>query len=80
MKSVTVHEAKTTLSKLLAETAKGEQIIVCKGEQPIARLIPFRPAAHKRPRVGEITSRPVKYTEDCFAPLSEAEAALWGLS
>lgn len=79
MKSVTVHEAKTTLSKLLAATAQGEEIIVCKGDQPVAKLIPLRPPVRPRPRVGEITSRPVKYSEDCFAPLSDEDVTLWGL-
>lgn len=79
MKSVTVHEAKSTLSKLLAATEAGEEFIVCRGDQPVARLVPFRPPVRKRPRVGEITSGPITYTEDCFSPLAAEEAALWGL-
>ncbi|MEI8254674.1 MAG: type II toxin-antitoxin system prevent-host-death family antitoxin [Deltaproteobacteria bacterium] len=79
MKSVTIHEAKTTLSKLLVATSQGEEIIVCKGDHPVARLVPYRRSAFKRPAVGVITSAPVTYSEDCFAPLSAEDAALWGL-
>ncbi|MBI2373104.1 MAG: type II toxin-antitoxin system Phd/YefM family antitoxin [Deltaproteobacteria bacterium] len=79
MKSVTVHEAKSTLSKLLVATENGEEIIVCRGDQPVARLVPFRPSTRKRPPVGEITSLPVTYSADCFAPLSGEEPSSWGL-
>jgi len=79
MKSVTVHEAKSTLSKLLAATESGEEIVVCRGEVPVAKLVPFRTQTRLRPRVGEVTSKPVTYSDDCFAPLDGAETSLWGL-
>ena len=77
---MTIHEAKTTLSKLLAATSEGEEIIVCKGDRPVARLVPYRRSTFKRPRVGEITSPPVTYSADCFAPLSGEDAEAWGLA
>ena len=79
MKSVTVHEAKTNLSKLLGAAERGEEILVCRGNVPVAMLIPLRPTPRLRPRVGEITSRPVVYSNDCFAPLDDADVAQWGL-
>lgn len=79
MRSVTVHEAKTTLSKLLAAVDAGEEILVCRGSQPVAKLVPLRAAPRPRPRVGDVTSARVKYTDDCFAPLEENDEALWGL-
>jgi antitoxin (DNA-binding transcriptional repressor) of toxin-antitoxin stability system len=79
MKSVTVHEAKTTLSKLLADTAEGEEIIICRGRQPVARLLALHPPTRGRPRVGEITSESVTHSDDCFSPMSDEEAARWGL-
>ncbi|MBI4817142.1 MAG: type II toxin-antitoxin system Phd/YefM family antitoxin [Deltaproteobacteria bacterium] len=79
MKTVTVHEAKTTLSKLLAATEQGEEFVLCRGETPVARLIPIGPRARPRPKVGEVTSQPVSYSEDCFLPAGEDEEADWGL-
>ena len=79
MRSVTVHEAKTNLSKLLVAVEEGEEIIVCRGDQPVAKLTPLGPAMRPRPRVGEITSGPITYTDDCFSPVDDEEAALWGL-
>lgn len=35
-----MHEAKTTLSKLLRRVAAGEEVIITRGGQPVARLVP----------------------------------------
>lgn len=79
MKRVTVHEAKTHLSRLLAQVEKGREFTICRGTQPVARLSPVRSEPASRPKVGEITSGAVKYTEDCFAPLTERELKDWGI-
>jgi prevent-host-death family protein len=39
--TVNVHEAKTSLSRLLARVAKGEEIVIAKAGRPLARLVPF---------------------------------------
>lgn len=79
MKKVTVHETKTHLSRLLAQVEKGREFTICRGTQPVARLSPVRPEPATRPKVGEITSGAVEYTEDCFAPLTERELKDWGI-
>lgn len=79
MRSVTVHEAKTHLSRLLAAVAEGEEIEVCRGDVPMARLVPIRPARPSRPAVGVVTSLPVQASPDCFDPMGDEEAAAWGL-
>lgn len=40
---VGIHEAKTHLSRLLRRVAAGEEIVVAKGDKPIARLVPIAP-------------------------------------
>lgn len=40
MDEVTVHEAKTHLSRLLRRVALGEEILISRGGEPIARLVP----------------------------------------
>ncbi|MGH3440464.1 MAG: type II toxin-antitoxin system Phd/YefM family antitoxin [Nitriliruptorales bacterium] len=42
MVKVGVHEAKTTLSKLLRRVAAGEEVTITRGGEPIARLVPVR--------------------------------------
>lgn len=38
---VNIHEAKTHLSKLLKRVVAGEEIVIAKSGQPIARLLPY---------------------------------------
>jgi prevent-host-death family protein len=38
---VNVHEAKTQLSKLLRRVEAGEEIVVARGNVPIARIVPI---------------------------------------
>jgi prevent-host-death family protein len=39
---VNVHEAKTHLSKLLQDVERGEEILIGRAGEPIARLSPYR--------------------------------------
>ena len=41
MRSVTIHEAKTHLSRLLAAVERGEEVIVARASRPIARIVRF---------------------------------------
>jgi prevent-host-death family protein len=38
---VNVHEAKTHLSRLLERVSRGEEIIICKAGEPVAKLVPL---------------------------------------
>ncbi len=40
MATYTVHQAKTNLSKLLAEMEAGGEVIIARGATPVARLVP----------------------------------------
>ncbi len=80
MIEVTIHQAKTNLSKLLVKVQAGREIVVRKGAQPVAKLVPYQKQIHARPRTGEITSEPVKYSKDCFAPLTAAEMEAFGMA
>ena len=41
MQQVTIHTAKTNLSKLIEAALGGEEIIISRGSKPVARLIPI---------------------------------------
>jgi len=41
MRSVTMHEAKTHLSKLIEEALEGEEVLIFRGAVPVARLVPI---------------------------------------
>ncbi|MBI4585099.1 MAG: type II toxin-antitoxin system Phd/YefM family antitoxin [Planctomycetes bacterium] len=74
-----VHQAKTHLSRLLKAVQKGETVLICRGEIPVARLVAVEPGPNRRPPVGQVTSGSVRWTEDAFAPLTDAELKTWGL-
>jgi prevent-host-death family protein len=38
---VTIHQAKTNLSRLLQKAANGEEVIISRGSTPVARLVPI---------------------------------------
>ena len=53
MKTVTMHEAKTHLSRLVAEALAGEEIVIARRKQPLVRLSVIREERSKR-RVGAL--------------------------
>ena len=73
MEIVTIHTAKTTLSQLLARVEAGEEILLARGKQPIAKLVPFQPQASMR-KFGALKGS-VTVTESFFDPLPEQELA-----
>ena len=79
MKTVTTHQAKTHLSRLLKDVQAGETVVILSGSAPVAKLIAVRPERAVRPPVGTLTSPEVRYTEDAFQPLTDDELKAWGL-
>jgi prevent-host-death family protein len=75
MATVTVHAAKTNLSKLLARVEAGEEIVIARGRIPIARLTPINAPPAKRQFgafKGVLTVGP-----EFFEPMTDAELAEW---
>jgi len=48
MQVVTVHEAKTHMSRLLARVEAGEEIIIARGKVEVAKLVPLQPVVKPR--------------------------------
>jgi len=78
--TITVHEAKTHLSRYLVEVENGLEILIARGKKPVARLVPLtEKSVAKRPSVGEMIDKPFHIPDSAFAPLSAKELAVWGL-
>jgi prevent-host-death family protein len=45
---VTIHEAKTQLSRLIAAMENGEEVVICRRDKPVARLVPTEKERPKR--------------------------------
>jgi prevent-host-death family protein len=51
--TVNIHEAKTHLSKVIQRVRLGEEIVIAKSGEPVARLVPERPRpTPRRPGTG----------------------------
>ena len=73
--TVNIHEAKTQLSQLLQQVARGEEVIIARAGTPVARLVPFveRPAR----RVPGTAAGQITMADDFNAPLPEDELRAW---
>lgn len=47
MIQVNIHEAKSQLSRLLAKVAAGEEVIIARSGEPVARLVPIEPRKNR---------------------------------
>jgi prevent-host-death family protein len=54
MRKVNIHEAKTHLSRLVEEAAKGEPFVIAKAGKPMVKVVPLDAAAEqpKKRRLG----------------------------
>jgi prevent-host-death family protein len=66
--TVSVHEAKTHLSRLLRRVAAGEEIVIARSGHPVARLVPVE--GSRRRELGRDRGR-FSVPEDFDAPLPE---------
>jgi prevent-host-death family protein len=66
--TVNIHEAKTHLSKLIERVRLGEEIIIAKAGEPVARLVPEKP--HKPRQPGSAKGKFVIH-EEFYEPLPD---------
>ena len=69
MRRVNIHDAKTNLSRHLAELASGEALVLCNRNQPVAELKPLWRKARKS-RIGAAKGELV-VPDSFFEPLPE---------
>ena len=74
MQQVTVHAAKTQLSRLIAAAIVGEDVLIAKGGKPIVRLVPI---PQGRFRIGLLADRLKDPPPDFLAPMNEDDLGLW---
>ena len=75
MTTITIHKAKTQLSKLLEQVERGEEVIIARGRTPVARLVPYAPEQPKR-GFGSMKGR-ATIGPEFWEPLQEEELKLW---
>lgn len=78
METITIHKAKTQLSRLIEKACKGEEIIIARGKKPVVKLVAL-PVQQKGRRVPGAWKGKITYTADAFDPLTDEELKDWGL-
>lgn len=73
MRVINIHEAKTTLSKLIARVQRGDEILIGKAGHPVARLSPYDAA--EKPRVPGLLKGKLRIGEDFDALPARTQAA-----
>jgi prevent-host-death family protein len=71
---VSVHAAKTHLSRLLARVEAGEVIIIARGKIPVAKLVPIAPKGKRK--FGAMRGK-ISIGPEFFEPLSADELDSW---
>ena len=72
---VTIHAAKTNLSRLVARAEAGEEIVIARGNKPVAKLVPIAP---KPKRVFGALRGKFEIGPEFFEPLPPDELEAWG--
>jgi prevent-host-death family protein len=75
MKQVTIHAAKTHLSKLIEMACRGEEVVIARKDTPVVKLVPVDSNRPKR-QFGRYKGK-FKLDDSFFDPLPEDELALW---
>jgi len=71
METITIHKAKTELSRLIERACRGEEIVIARGKKPVVRLVAIEDK-HGRRKAGTLKGK-ISYTPDAFAPLTARE-------
>jgi prevent-host-death family protein len=66
---VNTHEAKTNLSRLLDEVQDGEEVVIARGNKPMARLVPY--SAKSTARSPGYLKGKIRVADDFDAPLPD---------
>jgi prevent-host-death family protein len=69
MAVVNTHEAKTNLSRLIDEVQEGEEVVIARGNKPMARLVPF--STKKPVRTPGYLKGKIRVADDFDAPLPD---------
>lgn len=74
---ITIHAAKTHLSALVARAEAGEEIIIARGDKPVAKLVPLNPPAPDKRRTFGCLRGLVEIGDEALDDWTEEELTEW---
>jgi prevent-host-death family protein len=75
METITIHKAKTELSRLIEKACRGEEIVIARGKKPVVRLIAIEDKQGQR-KPGALRGK-LKVGPEFFEPLPPEELDAW---
>ena len=72
---INMHQAKSSLSKLVERALAGEEIVIARKGEPLVRLVPV--PKERKPRAPGRGKGKIWIAPDCFDDMSEEELDLW---
>jgi prevent-host-death family protein len=75
MRTVTIHEAKTNLSRLIEKASAGEEIVIARGSKPVVKLVPIGEVKGRR-QPGSLKGK-LRVSPEFPEPLPADELARW---
>jgi prevent-host-death family protein len=75
MTTITIHKAKTNLSRLIKQACRGEEIVIARGLEPVVRLVPISDVRGNR-KPGALKGK-LRVGPEFFEPLPPEELKFW---
>jgi prevent-host-death family protein len=75
--NVSIYEAKTRFSELIALVEQGQELVVSRRNRPVARIVPIRDSGKKR--IGLLAGRPFRMGKGFDAEMSDILGDLFGV-
>jgi prevent-host-death family protein len=72
---VNMHQAKSSLSRLVEKALAGEEVVIARHGEPLVKLVPI--TKELKPRIPGRSKGKIWIAPDCFEPMSEEDLALW---
>lgn len=76
MTAVSIHEAKTHLSRLIARVLAGEEVTIARGKEPVVKLMPVKEVTKPKRVLGTLKGT-IDLDAGFWDPLPEEDLALW---
>jgi len=75
METITIHKAKTQLSRLIEKACRGEEIVIARGKKPVVRLVAIEDERGDR-KPGALKGK-IHIGPEFFEPLPPEELEGW---
>jgi antitoxin (DNA-binding transcriptional repressor) of toxin-antitoxin stability system len=75
METITIHKAKTQLSRLIEKACRGEEIVIARGKRPVVKLVAIK--ANRGNRKPGAWKGKIRLGPEFFEPLPPEELEGW---